>query len=38
MTIKQRLSAVAETDGHVNENGTYKIRSLYFENPDESHS
>ena len=33
LTIKQRLSAVAETDGHVNENGTYKIRSLYFETP-----
>ncbi|MDY0267283.1 MAG: polyphosphate polymerase domain-containing protein [Methanimicrococcus sp.] len=33
LTIKSRLSAFAETDRHVNENGTYKIRSLYFETP-----
>ncbi|WNY22832.1 hypothetical protein MmiHf6_01170 [Methanimicrococcus hongohii] len=35
LTIKSRLSAFAETDRHVNENGTYKIRSLYFETPND---
>ena len=33
LTIKNRLSAFAEKDKNVNENGTYKIRSLYFETP-----
>jgi len=35
LTIKQRLSAIAETDDHADENGTYKIRSLYFETPSD---
>ncbi|MDL2261130.1 polyphosphate polymerase domain-containing protein [Methanimicrococcus sp. OttesenSCG-928-J09] len=33
LTIKSRMSAFAEKDRHVSENGTYKIRSLYFETP-----
>ncbi|WNY28670.1 hypothetical protein MmiEs2_08730 [Methanimicrococcus stummii] len=33
LTIKNRLSAFADIDKNVNENGTYKIRSLYFETP-----
>ncbi len=35
LTIKSRLSAFAEKDSHVNEDGTYKIRSLYFETPND---
>jgi VTC domain. len=35
LTIKKRLSAIAETDCHANESGTYKIRSLYFETPSD---
>ncbi|MDV0445659.1 hypothetical protein MmiAt1_12510 [Methanimicrococcus sp. At1] len=35
LTIKNRLSAFAEKDLHVNESGTYKIRSLYFETPND---
>ena len=31
ITIRQRLQAVAQTDGHA-ANGTYEIRSLYFDN------
>ena len=35
LTIKKRLSAIAETDCHADESGTYKIRSLYFETPSD---
>ena len=35
LTIKKRLSAIAEADAHTNESGTYKIRSLYFETPSD---
>ena len=33
MTIKRRLSLIASPDEHVCADGTYKIRSLYFETP-----
>lgn len=33
LELDQRLSAIAETDSHVSEDGTYKIRSMYFETP-----
>lgn len=32
ITIKNRLQAVAQPDANVGENGTYQIRSLYFDN------
>jgi len=35
LTIKKRLSAIAEADDHTDESGTYKIRSLYFETPSD---
>ncbi len=33
MTIRSRLSLIASADRHVSKNGTYLIRSLYFETP-----
>ena len=33
LAIRQRMLAIAGCDEHVNENGTYKIRSLYFDTP-----
>ena len=32
LTIRQRLGAIARVDGHA-KNGTYEIRSLYFDTP-----
>lgn len=31
IAIRQRMKVIAELDEHVNENGNYKIRSLYFD-------
>ncbi|MDV0442699.1 hypothetical protein McpCs1_00410 [Methanocorpusculaceae archaeon Cs1] len=33
LTIRQRMSTIADTDEHADENGSYKIRSLYFDTP-----
>lgn len=33
LVIRGRLKHIAELDSHADENGTYKIRSLYFETP-----
>jgi len=35
MAIRQRLSLLARPDTHVETNGKYRIRSLYFETPDD---
>lgn len=35
LSIRQRLLAVARPDGHTGPEGTYKIRSLYFETPED---
>lgn len=32
VSLKARLEAIAKPDGHVSDNGTYIIRSLYFDN------
>ena len=34
LTIRQRLNIVARHDRNVNNDGKYKIRSLYFDNDD----
>ena len=36
LVIRQRLRAVAQTDPHVDESGKYRIRSLYFDTPDDN--
>ena len=33
LTIRERMSAIAGSDEYADENGTYKIRSLYFDTP-----
>ena len=33
LVIRERLKHIAEPDSHADEDGTYKIRSLYFETP-----
>ncbi len=35
LIIKKRLSTIAGPDEHTGENGSYRIRSLYFETPDD---
>lgn len=35
LIIKNRLSAIAGPDEHTDANGSYRIRSLYFETPDD---
>ncbi|MBO4415053.1 MAG: polyphosphate polymerase domain-containing protein [Lachnospiraceae bacterium] len=35
LAIRGRLKAVMSTDPHVSENGTYRIRSIYFDNSDD---
>lgn len=35
IALRQRLRAVTKQDQHVDENGKYKIRSLYFDNIDD---
>ena len=35
LAIRGRLRAVMSTDPHVSENGTYRIRSIYFDNSDD---
>ncbi|MDO5844254.1 MAG: polyphosphate polymerase domain-containing protein [Methanocorpusculum sp.] len=35
LTVKSRLTQIAEIDNHADEHGLYKIRSLYFETPDD---
>ncbi|MDO5845571.1 MAG: polyphosphate polymerase domain-containing protein [Methanocorpusculum sp.] len=35
LTIQSRLSRIAQHDENCGENGTYRIRSLYFETPDD---
>lgn len=35
VALRQRLRTVARPDGHAGETGTYRIRSLYFDNADD---
>lgn len=35
ITLKQRLKFIAKQDSHVDDTGTYRIRSLYFDNADD---
>ena len=35
LIIKNRLSTIAGPDEHTDFNGSYRIRSLYFETPDD---
>lgn len=35
LSLRQRLRAVMQPDSHVCADGTYKIRSIYFDNPDD---
>lgn len=35
LTIKARLTQIADRDSHADANGLYRIRSLYFETPDD---
>lgn len=34
LTLRSRLAAVMKKDAHIGENGRYRIRSLYFDNPE----
>ncbi len=35
LAIRSRVRAVMKSDPHTDENGLYKIRSIYFDNPDD---
>lgn len=34
ITLKQRLKVIMKRDSHIGDDGSYKVRSLYFDNPD----
>ena len=35
LALRSRIRGIMTTDPHVSENGTYQIRSIYFDNADD---